>query len=91
MQVAQLLKQPPGAGPALGAQDASMLVWALAVLHELDPDIWTALLDVIAAAPADSLDEVCASDTLARFASCCKSSTLPRRLRHLRAAWDCCA
>lgn len=57
-QVAQLLKQPSGAGPALGAQDASMLVWALAVLHELDPDIWTALLDVIAAAPADSLDEV---------------------------------
>ena len=58
MQVAQLLKQPPGAGPALGAQDASMLVWALAVLHELDPDIWTALLDVIAAAPQESLDEV---------------------------------
>ena len=35
-----------------------MLVWALAVLHELNPSIWTALLDVIAAAPGESLDEV---------------------------------
>jgi hypothetical protein len=35
-----------------------MLVWALAVLHELTPSIWTALLDAIAAAPSESLDEV---------------------------------
>lgn len=35
-----------------------MLVWALAVLHELTPSVWAALLDVIAAAPSDSLDEV---------------------------------
>ena len=42
----------------LGAQEASMLVWALAVLHELTPSVWAALLDVIAAAPSDSLDEV---------------------------------
>ena len=42
----------------LGAQEASMLVWALAVLHELTPSVWTALLDVIAGAPSDSLDEV---------------------------------
>lgn len=42
----------------LGAQEASMMVWALAVLHQLNPTIWTALLDVIAAAPQESLDEV---------------------------------
>ena len=35
-----------------------MLVWALAVLHELEPATWTALLDFIAAAPADTLAEV---------------------------------
>ena len=63
MQVAQLLQQPSATGPALGAQDAAMLVWALAVLHELNPDVWMALLDVIAAAPADSLHEVCTFDT----------------------------
>ena len=41
----------------LGAQEAAMLVWALAVLHELRANIWGALLDVLAAAPGDSLDE----------------------------------
>ena len=74
MQVVQLLKQPAGSGASLSAQDASMLVWALAVLHELDPDIWTALLDVIAAAPADSLDEVCAPGMAVTLASCSRSS-----------------
>lgn len=42
---------------ALGAQEAAMLVWALAVLHMLQPGVWNALLDVIAAAPEDALDE----------------------------------
>lgn len=34
------------------------MIWALAVLHELNPTVWTALLDTIAAAPEESLDEV---------------------------------
>ncbi len=58
LQIKQVLAQPASVGPSLGAQEASMLVWALAVLHELNPAIWTALLDVIAAAPSESLDEV---------------------------------
>lgn len=58
MQIAHILAQPAATRPVLGAQEASMLVWALAVLHELNPSIWTALLDVIAAAPGESLDEV---------------------------------
>lgn len=65
MQVEHLLAQPKGSKAALGAQEAAMLVWALAVLHELQPAIWTALLDVIAAAPDDALDEAsycCCSD-----------------------------
>lgn len=45
-----------------------MLVWALAVLHELNPGTWSALLDVIAAAPADSLDEVSTAGTSPVFA-----------------------
>lgn len=57
-QVKHILAQPVSSRPALGAQEASMLVWALAVLHELTPSIWTALLDAIAAAPSESLDEV---------------------------------
>ena len=58
MQVKHILAQPVSSRPAFGAQEASMLVWALAVLHELTPSIWTALLDAIAAAPSESLDEV---------------------------------
>lgn len=59
MQVSHLLAEPQHANKALlGAQEAAMMVWALAVLHELNPTIWTALLDVIAAAPKESLDEV---------------------------------
>ena len=58
VQVKHILAQPVSSRPALGAQEASMLVWALAVLHELTPSIWTALLDAIAAAPSESLDEV---------------------------------
>ncbi len=58
MQVKHILAQPVSSRPAIGAQEASMLVWALAVLHELTPSIWTALLDAIAAAPSKSLDKV---------------------------------
>ena len=57
MQVERLLAQPAGSEAAFGAQEAAMLVWALAVLHELQPAVWTALLDIIAAAPEDALDE----------------------------------
>ncbi|DBA93452.1 TPA: hypothetical protein ACH3X2_003239 [Trebouxia sp. C0005] len=57
-QVKHILAQPVSSRPAFGAQEASMLVWALAVLHELTPSIWTALLGAIAAAPSESLDEV---------------------------------
>ena len=59
VQVLHLLAEPQHVNKAvLGAQEAAMMVWALAVLHELNPTIWTALLDVIAAAPKESLDEV---------------------------------
>ena len=57
-QVSHLLAEPAPAKPVLGPQEASMMIWALAVLHELNPTIWTALLDTIAAAPQESLDEV---------------------------------
>lgn len=56
MQIETMLGQSEG-GSSLGAQEAAMLVWALAVLHELQPNIWNALLDVLAAAPEESLDE----------------------------------
>lgn len=60
MQVSRLLAESKHArtNTVLGAQEAAMMVWALAVLHELNPTVWTALLDVIAAAPKESLDEV---------------------------------
>lgn len=59
MQVSHLLAEPQHANKAvLGAQEAAMMIWALSVLHELNPAIWTALLDVIAAASKESLDEV---------------------------------
>lgn len=58
MQVSRLLAERQTAKAVLGAQEAAMMVWALAVLHELTPTVWTTLLDVIAAAPKDSLDEV---------------------------------
>lgn len=57
MQIAQKLGQDRSSRD-LGAQDAAMLVWALAVLHALHPSMWNALLDLIAAAPEDALDEV---------------------------------
>ncbi|KAL3138077.1 hypothetical protein ABBQ38_005308 [Trebouxia sp. C0009 RCD-2024] len=57
-QVSHLLGEVQHGKAVLGAQEASMMVWALAVLHQLNPTIWTALLDVIAAAPQESLDEV---------------------------------
>ena len=57
--MSHLLAEPQHANKAvLGAQEAAMMVWALAVLHELNPTVWTALLNVIAAAPKESLDEV---------------------------------
>lgn len=58
MQVSHLLAESARGRAVLGAQEAAMMVWALAVLHELNPTIWTALLDSIAAAPEESLDEV---------------------------------
>lgn len=60
MQVSRLLAESENAKTeaVLGAQEAAMMVWALAVLHQLNPTVWTALLDVIAAAPKESLDEV---------------------------------
>ena len=56
--MSHLLAEAKHGKAVLGAQEAAMMVWALAVLHELNPTIWTALLDVIAAAPKESLDEV---------------------------------
>ena len=58
LQVSHLLGEAQHGKAVLGAQEASMMVWALAVLHQLNPTVWTALLDVIAAAPQESLDEV---------------------------------
>lgn len=58
LQASHLLGEAQHGKAVLGAQEASMMVWALAVLHQLNPTIWTALLDVIAAAPQESLDEV---------------------------------
>lgn len=57
-QVSHLLAEAQHGKAVMGAQEAAMMVWGLAVLHELNPAIWTALLDVIAAAPQESLDEV---------------------------------
>lgn len=57
MQVEKMVGHGNGAR-TLGAQEAAMLIWALAVLHELQPNIWNALLDLIAAAPEEALDEV---------------------------------
>lgn len=36
-----------------------MLLWGLAVLHELTPELWTSLLHVVAQTPLKQLDEVC--------------------------------
>ena len=57
-QVSHLLADASSGKAVLGAQEAAMMVWALAVLHEVNPTIWTALLDIVAAAPAETLDEV---------------------------------
>eukprot|EP00891_Asterochloris_glomerata_P004782 jgi/Astpho2/4782/Aster-x1237 len=51
-QAASVGRQP------LNSQDAAMLLWGLAVLHELTPELWTSLLHVVAQTPLKQLDEV---------------------------------
>ena len=36
-----------------------MLLWGLAVLHQLTPELWASLLRVVAQTPPEQLDEVC--------------------------------
>ncbi|KAK9829839.1 hypothetical protein WJX72_008179 [[Myrmecia] bisecta] len=44
--------------PKFSPPDAAMLLWALAVLHALTPDLWAGLVEHIASFPAKDMDEV---------------------------------